>query len=220
MWFGGNAISNHIITVAKGITGKARNRTDYASKWYNFQNHLNGHFYVQGRLLIILKYLPESLQYPWQSFEQPIRFWLSVTWASLGVSNAEDGNSNDNMQNSIQESKGTIPQGNLWADSTSHFYWEQSNQSSLHSSHWRFACFLFSDQVFPVCLFHQTHVLNWVWPGLPHHLSEPVHGRLVNILRYYVVTRMTKVGGGNKLSTLDWYFLWKSWIEECDYTLF
>lgn len=103
MWFGGNAISNHIITVAKGITGKARNRTDYASKWYNFQNHLNGHFYVQGRLLIILKYLPESLQYPWQSFEQPIRFWLSVTWASLGVSNAEDGNSNDNMQYSIQK---------------------------------------------------------------------------------------------------------------------
>ena len=43
---------------------------------------------IQSCLLIIFQHQPISLQYSWLSFEQPIRFRLSVEHTSLGFSNA------------------------------------------------------------------------------------------------------------------------------------
>ena len=56
-----------------------------------------GHVNVQSCLLIIFWYQLVSLQYSWLSVEQPIRFWLGVEYASLGISNTIEDNSNVNM---------------------------------------------------------------------------------------------------------------------------
>ena len=45
------------------------------------------HVNVQSCLLILYQYQPMSLQYSWLSVEQPIRFRLSVVYATLGISN-------------------------------------------------------------------------------------------------------------------------------------
>ena len=55
------------------------------------------HVSVQSCLLIIFQYQPISLQYPWLSVEQPIRFQLSLVYASLGISNTIEDNCNVNM---------------------------------------------------------------------------------------------------------------------------
>ena len=40
---------------------------------------------VQSCLHIVFLYQQISLQYSWLSVEQPIRFWLSVVYVSLGI---------------------------------------------------------------------------------------------------------------------------------------
>ena len=54
-----------------------------ATHWWSL---LIGHVNVRSCLLIIAiicQYQQISLQYSWLSVEHPIRFWLSVAWASL-----------------------------------------------------------------------------------------------------------------------------------------
>ena len=53
-----------------------------------------GYVYVQSCLLIVFQYRAISSNY---QLEQPIRFRLSVVYASLGISNTIKDNSNDNM---------------------------------------------------------------------------------------------------------------------------
>ena len=58
---------------------------------------LIGHVKAQRVLLIIFQFQPISLQYSRLSVEQPIRFRLSVVFASLGISKTIEDNSNVNM---------------------------------------------------------------------------------------------------------------------------
>ena len=58
---------------------------------------LIGHINAQSFLLIIFQFQPISLQYSRLSVEQPIRFRLSVVFASLGISKTIEDNSNVNM---------------------------------------------------------------------------------------------------------------------------
>ena len=69
----------------------------YYNKGIKFYTPLAiGHVNVQSCLLIIFQYQPISLQYSWQSVEQPIRFQLSVVYLLLESSNTKEDNSNVN----------------------------------------------------------------------------------------------------------------------------
>ena len=50
----------------------------------------------QSYLLTIFQYQPIDMQYLGLNVEQPIKLWLSVVLASLGISNTLDDNSNIN----------------------------------------------------------------------------------------------------------------------------
>ena len=65
--------------------------------WETFFTYTKGHLNVQSCLRIIFQHQPISLQCSWLSVEPPIRFWLSFVYASLGISNTIEDNSNFNM---------------------------------------------------------------------------------------------------------------------------
>ena len=52
---------------------------------------------LQSCLLIIFQYQPICMQYSWLSVEQPVRFRLSIVYASLGISNTKEDARNVNM---------------------------------------------------------------------------------------------------------------------------
>ena len=53
-----------------------------------------GHVFVHSCLFVIFQDQPISFQYSGLSVKQPIRFRLRVVYASLGISNTEEDNSN------------------------------------------------------------------------------------------------------------------------------
>ena len=91
----------------------AKESTQAELKWNQTEQHpARGFLHSTGRvnaqscLLINFQYQPISLQFSWLSVEQPIKFRLSVEYASLGIFYTIEDNSTDNMPYCI----GSIPE--------------------------------------------------------------------------------------------------------------
>ena len=86
-------------TQPQDFSSQPQNRKTLFSGWKILGHAPVGKCFItyQSFLLIILQYQPTSSQYSWPSIKQPIRFRLSVVFASLGISKAIDDISNVHM---------------------------------------------------------------------------------------------------------------------------